>query len=96
MRVLPLTRQLPITSPLEIDHTLADATYDELLEKLAGHKFADIPVALRGNILAYYGSADALPGATSDGQKRSAKSRLQLALLKSTLPDGDAAGLVDR
>jgi len=40
------------------EYTLADETYDELMDKLADRAFADVPVALRTNIVAFYGAAD--------------------------------------
>jgi hypothetical protein len=40
------------------EYTLADETYDELLDKLADREFADMPPALRANIVAFYGEAD--------------------------------------
>jgi hypothetical protein len=40
------------------EYTLADETYDELLDKLADREFADVPAALRTNIVAFYGAAD--------------------------------------
>src|SRR4029077_6859697 len=36
------------------EYTLADETYDELMDKLADREFADVPVALRTNIVAFY------------------------------------------
>jgi hypothetical protein len=66
------------------EYSLADATYDQLLDKLAQGKFADAPAALSANIVAFYGAANPLPGATPDELKRSTKSQTQLALLKAT------------
>ena len=66
------------------EYALADATYDELLDRLAQRGFADVAAALNANIESYYGAADPLPGAVPDEQKRSAKIRLQLASLKAT------------
>jgi hypothetical protein len=40
------------------EYTLADETYDELLDKLADREFADVPAALRTNIVAFYGATD--------------------------------------
>jgi Zinc dependent phospholipase C len=37
------------------EYALADATYDELLDKLATRKFANASAALSANLLAYYG-----------------------------------------
>jgi hypothetical protein len=66
------------------EYSLADVTYDELLDKLADRRFAGVSAALSANIVAYYGAAGPLPGAISDEQKRSAKIRLQVASLKAT------------
>ena len=43
------------------EYSLADVTYDELLDKLARHAFADLPPALAANIVAYYGATDLPP-----------------------------------
>jgi hypothetical protein len=66
------------------EYSLADVTYDELLDKLADRRFADVSAALSANIVGYYGAADPLPGAISDEQKRSTRIRLQVASLKAT------------
>jgi hypothetical protein len=66
------------------EYSLADEAYDELLDKLADRAFADVPAALRANIVAYYGAADPLPGASPDQQKRLARARAQVALLTAT------------
>jgi hypothetical protein len=71
---------------LRSEYALADATYDELLDKLAGHHFADVPEALRANLVAYYGSAGPLPGNPANEQRQSAKVRLQLASLDAAAP----------
>jgi len=63
------------------EYALADETYDELLDKLATREAADVPTALRANIVAYYGAAGPLPGIVADEQKRSDKIRQQLAAL---------------
>jgi hypothetical protein len=65
------------------EYSLADATYDELLDKLAHRAFADVPRALSANIVAYYGDRDPPPSADRD-QKRATRSRLQVELLKAT------------
>ena len=58
--------RIPISTPARPttrgEYSLADATYDELLDKLAARGFAGIPAALRANLIAYYGAADPLPG----------------------------------
>ncbi len=40
------------------EYTLADDTYAELLDKLDDRQYADIPGALRANIIAFYGAGD--------------------------------------
>jgi Zinc dependent phospholipase C len=66
------------------EYSLADETYDRLLDKLADRAFAGAPAALSANIVAYYGGAEPLSGATLEQQKRSTKIRMQVALLKAT------------
>lgn len=66
------------------EYALADATYDELLDKLADRAFADVPAALSANLVAYYGAADPLPAAVLDPQNRTTKIRSQVALLRTT------------
>jgi hypothetical protein len=65
------------------EYSLADTTYDELLDKLAHRAFTDLPRALAVNIVAYYGAGDPLPGHVSEQQERSLKIRRQLASLKT-------------
>ena len=64
------------------EYSLADATYDELLDKLAGHAFADVPAPLSANLISYYGTADP-PGDTAGQLKRLTRNRLHLASLKA-------------
>jgi Zinc dependent phospholipase C len=64
------------------EYPLADVTYDKLLDKLADRGFADVPAAVSANIVAYYGAAGPLADAKPDEQKRSTKSRSQVALLR--------------
>ena len=66
------------------EYPLADATYDELLDRLADGEFTGVQPALSANIIAYYGDAGPLPGAMPDQQKRSTKTRSQVASLKAT------------
>jgi zinc dependent phospholipase C len=40
------------------EYTLADETYDELLDRLADREFADVPRALSANIVTFYGASD--------------------------------------
>jgi hypothetical protein len=65
------------------EYALADETYDDLLDKLAGHHFADVPAALSANLAAHFGAAGPPPGGTPAQQKRSEKIRTQVALLKA-------------
>ena len=65
------------------DYALADETYADLLDRLAERHFADVPPALRQNILAYYAAApDKISGKKE--LKRIEKVRRQLVALKST------------
>jgi hypothetical protein len=67
------------------EYSLADDTYDELLEKLAHHAFADVSENLRSNLVTYYGNVDSLPAGGTDAQlKRSSRIRQELALLSAT------------
>jgi hypothetical protein len=63
------------------EYAMADETYDELLGRLAEHKFATASEALRSNLLAYYGAVDSLPASTKVERKRAATIRQQLAML---------------
>ena len=65
------------------EYPLADATYDELLDRLARRAFADVPDALSANIVAYYGDADPSPGSDRGAQKRSTTIQSQVASLKA-------------
>ena len=64
------------------DYALSDETYADLLDRLAERHFADVPQALRQNILAYYNAApDKISGKKE--RKRMQKIRVQLSSLKS-------------
>ena len=64
------------------DYALADETYADLLDRLAERHFADVPPALRQNILAYYAAApDKISGKKE--LKRIKKIRVQLSALKA-------------
>jgi hypothetical protein len=65
------------------EYSLADTTYERLLEKLADRKFAGVPPALARNITAYFGEVQVLPDDTSRRHKRSRKVREQLAGLRT-------------
>jgi hypothetical protein len=66
------------------EYSLADSTYDELLDKLERLGFATVAAPLAANLIAYYGAAKPLPGKAPDEEKRSARIRLQLASLTAT------------
>jgi hypothetical protein len=67
------------------DYALADETYADLLDRLAGRQFSGVSAALRENIVAFYAAApDRMSGKKE--RKRISKVRKQLALLR-----GDAA-----
>jgi hypothetical protein len=68
------------------EYSLADETYDTLLEKLASHKFAEASVLLRENVLAFYGDLASQPKATPAQRRRLAALETQLGLLKATSP----------
>jgi zinc dependent phospholipase C len=63
------------------EYSMADETYDELLGKLADHKFSRVSESLRLNLVAYYGDVDSVPVVTDAQRKLSAKIRERLALL---------------
>ena len=44
------------------EYSLADRTYEQLLEKLADRKFVGVPPALARNIAAYFGDAQSASG----------------------------------
>jgi hypothetical protein len=66
------------------EYELADETYAELLNRLASDQFANIPPALRRNILAYY---EAAPNRVSSKheRKRLGRIRQELTLLSATM-----------
>jgi Zinc dependent phospholipase C len=66
------------------EYSLADTTYDDLLDKLADRGVAHVSTALAASLIAYYGDASPLPGKPLEEEKRSAKIRLQLASLTAT------------
>jgi hypothetical protein len=64
------------------EYALADDTYAELLDRLAGRQFTGVPPALRKNIAAFYAAApDRISGKKE--RKRIEKIRTQLAALKN-------------
>lgn len=69
------------------EYAMADATYDELLDKLADRAFVNLPSGLAANLVAFYGDVNSLPAVTDAEQKQSMKIRQHLALLAAA---GDA------
>jgi hypothetical protein len=67
------------------EYALADETYADLLHRLAGHRFAGIPDALRKNITAFYATAP-LPTVSKKERKRAEEIRKDLAALTGTSP----------
>ena len=65
------------------EYELADETYAEWLDRLAGKKFADVPDALRNHINRYYGAPDAAAGATRKQRRRADRIKRQLAALNA-------------
>jgi hypothetical protein len=70
------------------EYTLADKTYEKLVDKLADDKFANLPPDLADNIVAFFGDADVLPGDRSRHHKRSAKLRQKLDLMAAARSPG--------
>src|SRR5215467_439769 len=67
-------------------YTLADATYEKLLEKLADRKFAGVPPELAKNLTGFFGDVQVLPGDNSRHHKRSARVRERLDTLARISP----------
>ena len=63
---------------------LADETYVDLLEELAGKKFADVPVPLRQDINEHYASAPVSGQADRKTRKQEAKAARLLAALNTS------------
>jgi hypothetical protein len=75
-------RDLDTGNPTALgEYTLADKTYEALVEKLADDHFSNLPPALADNIVAFFGNVDVLPGDRSRHHKRSAKLRQKLDLM---------------
>jgi len=64
------------------EYTLADDTYAELLDRLTGHRLADVPDALRRNINAFYAAAPEKMSSRKE-RKRAAKIKKLLAALNA-------------
>jgi hypothetical protein len=60
------------------EYSLADETYQRLVEKLADGHFTDVAPALAANITEFFGDGAVLPGDRSRHHKDSAKLRHQL------------------
>ena len=65
------------------EYSLADATYDELLDALAHRQFVDMPEALSANIVAYYADGGRSAEAAGGARNRSATIESQVASLKA-------------
>jgi hypothetical protein len=64
------------------EYTLADDTYAELLDRLTGHRVANVPDALRQNINAFYAAAPNRMSGKKE-RKRTAKIRQMIATLNT-------------
>jgi hypothetical protein len=80
--VLPVQPQVPQPSRRGHQHL---GTYDELLDRLAQHRFVDLSAALAANLVAYHGAAGPLPGDLVKQQKHLLKVQRELASLEATL-----------
>jgi hypothetical protein len=60
------------------EYSLADKTYQRLVEKLADDHFTEVSPALAANITGFFGDAEVLPGDRSRHRKDSVKLRHQL------------------
>ena len=65
------------------EYALADEAYAELLDKLAGRKFADVPADLRNNINRYYSAPGPVAGIDRKERRRAEKIKQQLAALNA-------------
>jgi hypothetical protein len=72
-----------VTGPGE--YSLADNTYAELMDRLAGNHFKDVTPQLREVLLAYYGNLNA-PFATKKKEKQWAKLLTEINELKNITP----------
>ena len=62
------------------EYALADETYADLLHRLADHRFAGVPDALRKNVTAFYAAAPSRTAGKKE-RKRAEEIRKELALL---------------
>jgi len=65
------------------EYPLADETYAELVDQLAGRKFAGVPAGLQTNIARYYGALDPIPNESRKDRKRDARIKQELAGLSA-------------
>ena len=65
------------------EYALANATYDELLDKLADRGFRNVPTALARNVAGFYGAAGPPPGRTARQQQRATRTRKALSSLQA-------------
>ena len=83
--VLP-NRDLDTGYPAALgEYSLADKTYQRLMEKLADDDFMDVPPALAANITEFFGSVEVLPGDRSRHHKESAKLKHQLDAMAASV-----------
>ena len=72
------------------EYELADETYAELLDKLAGHDFRGLSAALQTDIVRFYASAGTDPSSQKD-KKRWERTQRELDRLKNAKAANDAA-----
>src|ERR1035437_5969313 len=65
------------------EYGLADDTYDELLDKLAGRAFADVPDTLRANMIRYYEAPARTPPRTRKERKRAERTGRETTALSA-------------
>jgi hypothetical protein len=65
------------------EYGLADDTYDELLDKLAGRAFADVPDTLRVNMIRYYEVPARTPPRTRKERKRAERTGRETTALSA-------------
>jgi hypothetical protein len=68
------------------EYSLADETYAELLDKLAGQKFAGVSPELRANIFRFYADPSPVPVSSKKGTRRWRKTHDELNALRMATP----------
>jgi zinc dependent phospholipase C len=63
------------------EYGLADETYDDLLDKLAGRRFADVSSTLRTNLIGYYDTPEGAPPRSRKERKRAERTHRELIAL---------------